>query len=59
MQYMEYSKIWLNLSFVALNLTFILKVRKLSQCFMQIKQLLDYPAVKVNLPEFGKYNVIG
>ena len=26
---------------------------------MQIEYLSGYPAVKVNLPEFGKYNVIG
>ena len=26
---------------------------------MQIEKLSGYPVVKVNLPEFGRYNVIG
>ena len=37
----------------------LLEVIKLSQCFMQIEYLSSYPAVKVGLPEFRRYNVIG
>ena len=63
MKCMEYSKILLNLIFAALNLRFIRgqKVFPVIHADRVIRsdQLSDYLAVKVNFPEFGKYNVIG
>ena len=41
------------------HIIFLLEVIKLFQCFMQVEQLSDYPAVKVNFQEFGNYKVIG
>ena len=55
---MEYSKILLNLIFPVLNLTFI-GGQKVFPVFLADRVITDYLAVKVNFPEFGKYNVIG
>ena len=48
MQCTEYSKNWLNLTFVALNLTFI----RGPKAFPSVSCRWSYPAVKVNLTEF-------
>ena len=45
---MEYSKIWLNLIFAALNITFI-RGQKAFPVFHAYRVIISYPAVKVNL----------
>ena len=58
MECMKYSKIRLNLTFAALNLTFT-RGQKAFPVFHADRVIIRLPAVKVNFPEFGKYNVIG
>ena len=60
MKCMEYSKILLNLIFAALNLRFI-RGQKVFPVIHADRVIIlsDYLVVKVNFPEFGKYNVIG
>ena len=56
MQSTEYSEIWLNLTVAALSLIFI---RGHKAFPVLINYLSGYPAITVNFPEVGKYNVIG
>ena len=58
MHRMKYSKILLNLSFAALNLTFI-RGQKAFPVFHANQVIIRLPTVQVNFPEFGKYSVIG
>ena len=57
MECLEYSKIRLNLTFAALNLTFT-RGQKAFPMFHADRVLLLSDYLAVNFPEFGKYNVI-